>query len=76
MKKKVVHLIQSLNRGGAERLLVGLAIATADRYDVYVVCQYDQVDSVFERDLTNAGVKLIKLNKKPGFSFSEFFKNI
>ncbi|WHZ20044.1 MAG: Glycosyl transferase, group 1 [Rhodanobacteraceae bacterium] len=62
-RPRVLFLIRSLARGGAERQLVGLAAAMrrAGR-DVSVACFYS--GGAFQRDLVAAGVPVIDLRKR------------
>ncbi len=69
-KKKVVHITQSLSRGGAERLITELGALSSRRYNVTVICQYNSIDAEFEQKLKGAGARLIMMSKKKGFSLS------
>jgi glycosyltransferase involved in cell wall biosynthesis len=64
---KVVHIIQSLQTGGAEKLLLYLAVNSRERFDVSVISQYSERDLPYEKYLKEQGIKIIYLNKKPGF---------
>jgi len=64
--KKIVHITQSMERGGAEKLILDLCLASRDKYDVSVISQYNRVDSYFKETLVNNGVHLYLLDKHPG----------
>lgn len=71
--KKIVHIIQGLDKGGAERFLVDLSTACADKCSVTVVCQYPVIDETMKNELDGAGIETIFLNKKKGFDIKAFF---
>ena len=63
VRPRVLFLIRSLARGGAERQLVALATAMhRSGHDVAVACFYS--GGAFERDLAAAGVPVIDLRKR------------
>lgn len=71
---KLLHIITSLEIGGAQRLLSDLLpIQKAQGFDVSIL-----VNKMIDNDLTNkiksAGVELISLNKSNGYSFSNVFQ--
>lgn len=68
-KPKIVHIVQSLQTGGAEMLLVNLAINCKDKFDVTVISQYNENNLPLEKHLAEHGIKTIFLNKKVGFDF-------
>lgn len=71
-KKKVFFLIRSLERGGAERQLVLLAIELNRRgHQVSVVVFYD--GGPFAAELKTAGVRLIVLDKSGRWDILPFF---
>jgi Glycosyltransferase len=65
--KKIVHIIQSLEKGGAQMLLCDLAVRCAFQYEVIVISQYNQIDEKLEEILKSANVRIIVCHKKPGF---------
>lgn len=61
-RPRILFLIRSLGRGGAERQLVALAVAMRrSGRDVAVACFYS--GGAFQRDLVDAGVPVIDLRK-------------
>lgn len=66
-KTRIVHIVQSLQTGGAENLLVNLAIYCKDKFDVTVISQYKESKLPLEERLAENGIKIIFLNKKVGF---------
>ena len=76
-KPKIVHIVQSLQTGGAEMLLVNLAINCKDRFDVTVISQYKEGNFPLEKHLAEHGINTIYLDKKVGFdlrSIIELYK--
>lgn len=75
-KIKIVHVIGTLNRGGAERFVIDLCneIAKIEKYEVYIIslCGNDP-QNTFINDL-GGNVKYISFNKKRGLSFSVLLK--
>lgn len=70
MKKlKIVHIVQSLQTGGAEKLLVNLAVNCKEKFNVTVISQYPGGNLPFEKHLEDNGIKIVFLNKKVGFDF-------
>jgi len=67
VKKKLVHIISELKRGGAESLLVELAVLCSDKYDVTVISQYKDKDADMDKTLRENNVNTIYLDKKNGF---------
>jgi len=66
-KLKLVHIVQSLQTGGAERLLVNLAVNCKEQFDVVVISQYEKSDVTLEKCLESHGIQTIFLGKKVGF---------
>ncbi|SFN91989.1 Glycosyltransferase involved in cell wall bisynthesis [Chitinophaga sp. YR627] len=72
VKKKIVHILPNLSKGGAERFTVDLCNAlSADREaEVHLVSLYkNQSGSTFRDDIAN-GVTYHELDKKNGFDFA------
>lgn len=71
VRPRVLFLIRSLARGGAERQLVALAVAMrrAGR-DVAVACFYS--GGAFQRELVEAGVPVIDLRKRGRWDVAGF----
>jgi len=64
-KIKIVYLLPRLFGGGAERLVVDLAIhLPQDQYAVTVVCLKSSSTPIWREELAAAGVELVQLNKK------------
>ena len=53
---RVLHVTESLGRGGAERNLVNMIVATRDDFDHQVLCLY--ADSDLEAEVREAGVSV------------------
>jgi len=72
-KIKVVHVIPTLDLGGAERLLLDI-VKRADKetFSITVICF--KRGGIWESEIINSGAKLIVLNKKHKFDFANFFK--
>lgn len=66
-KPRMVHIVQSLQTGGAENLLVNLAVNCKDKFDITVISQYKESKLPLEKRLLDNGIKIIFLNKKVGF---------
>jgi len=75
-KIKIVHVIGTLNRGGAERFVVDLCneMAKIEKYEVYILslCGNDP-QKTFVNDLSS-NVNYISFNKKSGLSISIVLK--
>ncbi|SMC95150.1 glycosyltransferase [Pedobacter nyackensis] len=75
-RTKIIHIIGSLTKGGAERFVVDLCneLAKEDRNEVYLVsiCKDNPKDN-FINDI-HSDVQFISFNKERGFSFSVFLK--
>jgi glycosyltransferase involved in cell wall biosynthesis len=64
-KIKIVYLLPQLFGGGAERLVVDLAIhLPKDQYIVTIVCLKSSSTPIWQDELISAGIKLVQLNKK------------
>lgn len=63
---KIVHLIQHLTTGGAEKLLVDLALLQSARHQVTVISQYPRLNTKNEERLDDAGIQTYYLNKQRG----------
>lgn len=62
---RILHVVESLDRGGLERVVVTLARQqTAAGHDVSVTCLF--YDGVLAPELRSAGVPVSCLDKKPG----------
>ncbi len=69
-KLKVVHIIQSLETGGAEKLLVDISINYKDKFEVFVISQYKKGNYQYENILESEGIKTIFLDKKKGYDYN------
>ena len=68
---RILFLIRSFGRGGAQRQLVALATALHRAgWDVSVACFY--AGDVFQRELTQAGVPVIDLHKRGRWDIAGF----
>ncbi|MFV0141776.1 glycosyltransferase [Empedobacter falsenii] len=73
---RIVQLIPTLNRGGAEKLAVNLANGLAAKNEVIFITLFDESDwneNNFKCELDN-NIKFISLNKRLGLDFKIFFK--
>lgn len=77
---KILHVITSLEIGGAQRLLADLLPIQAASADVKLLV-YERVDNDFEKSIERAGIKIVSLNEhnfhNPGiiFRMRKFFKD-
>ncbi|WP_432714750.1 glycosyltransferase [Pedobacter sp.] len=75
-KIKIVHIIGSLSRGGAERFVIDLCneIAKKEKYEVYILslCGNDS-QQTFVNEI-NPNVNYLSFNKKKGFNLSVLFQ--
>jgi glycosyltransferase involved in cell wall biosynthesis len=60
---RIVLLVRSMGRGGAERQLMLLATRLARRHDVSILTFYDDL-SLFERRPDNSSMKVLSLGKR------------
>jgi glycosyltransferase involved in cell wall biosynthesis len=68
MKIRVLEVLATLKRAGAERMAVSLACGLPrDRFEVRVVSLYDAFPGGFEEVLGEAGVAVTHLGKRRGF---------
>lgn len=72
--KKIVHITQSMNCGGAEKLICDLSCACSKMYEVHIICQYSEIDNGFAERLENCGVYVHLLDKKVGLDFDNMKK--
>jgi len=73
MKKlKIVHIVQSLETGGAEKLLTDLSISCKEQFDITVISQYKKGNYQYEKLLDDNNIKVIYLDKKKGFDIRNF----
>lgn len=75
-RTKIIHVIGSLTKGGAERFVVDLCneLAKDDRNEVYLVSiRKDNPQDNFINDI-HSDVQFISFNKGRGFSFNVFLK--
>ncbi|MEJ5961948.1 glycosyltransferase family 4 protein [Pedobacter immunditicola] len=75
-KIKIVHVIGTLSRGGAERFVIDLCneIAKIEKYEVYILSlSGNDPQNTFINDLSNR-VNYISFNKKSGLSLSVLVK--
>jgi glycosyltransferase involved in cell wall biosynthesis len=71
-KLKIVHIIQHLNTGGAEKMAIDLAKYCNTKFDVTIICLYQSGGYSFEKIVKENNIKLIFLNKKTGFHIKTF----
>jgi glycosyltransferase involved in cell wall biosynthesis len=73
---KIVHIIEDLGCGGAEKVCVELCNYLVEFYPVYLICLYgddDQARLFWKKNIDNR-IKLLFLNKKPGLDKTIFYK--
>lgn len=77
---KILHVISRLTVGGAQRLVATLLPELVKEEDVALLV-YNKVDTDFQREVLNAGVKIISMdspnlrNPKVIFKMRKVFKN-
>ena len=59
---KILHIISSLNIGGAERLISDMLPLLKPKVDEISILVYKRVYNQFEEQLSNAGIKIINLD--------------
>ncbi len=69
---QIVHIIQLLGTGGAEKMIVDLAIQAHRQHDVKIICLYPSGDYPYEKVLREHQIEIIFLNKKLGFDINTF----
>ena len=62
--RRVLHVVHSLNLGGAERLASQLAMTMSDEFEIIVVC-IDEA-GFWASEVRDAGVPVIELHRQPG----------
>src|SRR5215831_13338138 len=73
---KVLHIIPTLSDGGAERFTVDLCNQLAIEHSEVVLCSLFKLQGNYQyfKDELLTDIKLIDLDKKPGFDISVVFK--
>ncbi len=69
---KILHIISSLEIGGAQRLMADLLPLMKKEHDVTLLVN-KQVDSVFERSISAAGIKIISMKQPNLYSLTNPF---
>ena len=72
---KILHVISSLEIGGAQRLMADLLPLMKREHDVTILVN-KHVDSCFEKCITDAGVKIISTEQPNLFSFKNLISLI
>ncbi len=72
-KPKLIHIIPSLDRGGAERFVVDLCNELSKTNEVYLISLFDNSEDSFVSEISE-NVQLIPLGKKPGFDLKATLK--
>jgi glycosyltransferase involved in cell wall biosynthesis len=62
--RSVMHVVHSLNLGGAERLAARLATTLSDEFDILVACLDDA--GLWASEVRSAGVPVVELDRQPG----------
>ena len=73
-KLKIVHIIQLIDTGGAEKMILDLAINSNPKHDVTIICQYPSGNYPYEKIARENNIKLIFLHKKVGFDLYSFIE--
>ena len=71
----VIHIIPTLNVGGAEKLVTDICKnLDKTRFSVNIVTLFEMHDPILLKELNDNNVNIISLDKKIGFDFSIIFK--
>lgn len=70
----IIHVIPSLNVGGAETMMKNLVIEQLHRDNAVVVVEFCKADTSIRKELEANGIEIISLDKKLGFDFSVIVK--
>lgn len=71
--RKIVHIIPSLNKGGAERFVVDLCNELSKEQEVYLISLAENYENSFQAEVSSR-VNLIILNKKAGLDILVMFQ--
>ena len=71
--KKIVHIIPSLNKGGAERFVVDLCNELSKKQEVYLISLADNYENSFQGEVSSR-VNLITLRKKSGLDIKVMYQ--
>jgi len=72
-KIKIMHVVQTLDIGGLEKVVIDLvSFSNRNRFDFVVCCLSER--GVFAGDLEKNGIKILFLNKRNGFDLGLVFK--
>lgn len=63
-RRRVLHIVHSLNLGGAERLAAQLSMTLSDEFDITVACLDDT--GLWAKEVRDAGVPVVELFRQPG----------
>ncbi|ERJ57727.1 glycosyltransferase family 4 protein [Sphingobacterium paucimobilis] len=72
---KIMHVIPSLSRGGAERFVVDLCNELAKTNEVYLVSLFDNNKDSF-KDEVSENVQVISIGKKSGFDMKTLLRTL
>lgn len=70
---KIVHIVPSLSRGGAERFVVDLCNELSKRNEVFLISLSHNTEDSFQNEISE-NVRLISLGKKPGLDIKVMLK--
>lgn len=74
-KKKIVCVVPSLARGGAEKMALDLVTyLDKNSFDVILISLYSDKGEFFNKLASDRGVDVYYLDKKPGFDFKAAYK--
>ena len=71
-KLKIVHIIQCMAIGGAEKMVLDLAIQSNLKHNVTIVCLYPSGNYPYEKIAKDSNIKMIFLNKNVGLDLNSF----
>jgi len=71
-KLKIVHIIQCMATGGAEKMVLDLAIQCNLKHDVAIICLYPSRGFLYEKIAQENNIRMIFLNKKVGLDINSF----
>ena len=71
---KIIHVIPSLELGGAEKFLVDLANELAKNHEVIIYSLFDLTEEMFLAKKIHKNIEVVTFNKKAGLDISVFLK--
>lgn len=71
---RILHILPKLTVSGAENMAAYLMLALSSSHDVGAVSLYPRANTTIEKSLSEAGIPVWHLGKRPGFDASMFWK--